>query len=63
LKLSLAQLESRLLRTQPGDVWRVHAFRRDELNEFDVTLQAAEASSFVLKVADAERAKRAWLSV
>jgi len=63
LKLSLAQLESRLLRAQPGDVWRVHAFRRDELNEFDVTLQAAEASSFVLKVADAERAKRAWLSV
>jgi len=63
LKLSLAQLESRLLRSQPGDVWRVHAFRRDELNEFDVTLQAAEASSFVLKVADAERAKRAWLSV
>jgi len=63
LKLSLAQLESRLLRSQPGEVWRVHAFRRDELNEFDVILQAAEASTFVLKVADPERAKRAWLDV
>ena len=63
LRLSLAQLEGRLLRSQPGDVLRVHAFRRDELNQFDVILQAAEASSFVLKVADAERAKRAWLGI
>ncbi|MCP4766734.1 MAG: PDZ domain-containing protein, partial [Gammaproteobacteria bacterium] len=63
LRLSLAQLESRLLRSQPGDVWRVHAFRRDELNEFNVTLQAAEASSFVLKVADPQRAKQAWPGV
>jgi len=63
LKLSLAQLESRLLRAQAGAVWRLHAFRRDELNEFDVTLQASEASSFVLKIADVERAKKAWLTV
>ncbi|MCP4471437.1 MAG: M61 family metallopeptidase [Gammaproteobacteria bacterium] len=61
LKLSLAQLENRLLRAQAGDVWRVHAFRRDELNEFDVTLQAAAATTFVLKVADPERAEQAWL--
>jgi predicted metalloprotease with PDZ domain len=63
LKLSLAQLESKLLRSRPGDVWSVHAFRRDELNEFDVTLQAAEARTFVLKVADPERAKQAWPGV
>jgi predicted metalloprotease with PDZ domain len=63
LKLSLAQLESRLLRAQAGDVWRVHAFRRDELNKFEVTLQAAEANTFVLRVADPERANTAWLGV
>jgi len=63
LKLSLAQLENKLLRAQAGDVWSVHAFRRDELNKFNVTLQIAEASTFVLKVADAERAKQAWLAV
>jgi predicted metalloprotease with PDZ domain len=63
LKLNLAQLESRLLRANPGDVWRVHAFRRDELHRFDVTLQAAVEDSFVLAVADAERARRSWLGV
>ena len=63
LKLSLAQLEGKLLRAQAGDVWRLHAFRRDELNEFNVTLQAAEASTYVLRIADPERVELAWLVV
>jgi predicted metalloprotease with PDZ domain len=63
LKLNLAKLESRLLRASPGDVLRIHAFRRDELNQFDVTLQAAIEDTFVLDVADAERAKSSWLGV
>jgi predicted metalloprotease with PDZ domain len=63
LKLNLAKLETRLLRANPGDVLRIHAFRRDELNQFDVTLQAALEDTFVLDVADVERAKLSWLGV
>ncbi|HUV22746.1 MAG TPA: PDZ domain-containing protein [Gammaproteobacteria bacterium] len=63
LKLNLAQLESCLLRASAGDVLRMHAFRRDELNRFDVTLQAAREDTFVLDVADAERARWSWLGV
>ena len=63
LKLGLAQLEARLLRASAGDVWRLHAFRRDELYEFEVTLQEAVADTFVLQVADAQRASRSWLGV
>jgi len=63
LKLNLAKIDNRLLRASPGDVLRIHAFRRDELNQFDVTLQAALEDTFVLDVADAERAKWSWLGV
>ena len=61
LKLNLAQLEQRLLRASPGDVWRLHAFRRDELYQFDLSLQAAAEDTYVLTVADADRARRSWL--
>jgi len=60
LKLNQAGLESRLLRARAGDVWQLHAFRRDELHHFDVTLQAAEADTFVLRAAAAEAAQRGW---
>ena len=63
LKLNLAKLDKRLLRASPGDVLRIHAFRRDELNQFDVVLQAAVEDTFVLDVADAERARWSWLGV
>jgi predicted metalloprotease with PDZ domain len=63
LKLNLAKLESCLLRASAGDVLTLHAFRRDELNQFDVTLQAAREDTFVLDVADAERASWSWLGV
>jgi predicted metalloprotease with PDZ domain len=62
LKLNLGQLENKVLRASPGDVWRVHAFRRDELHRFDVVLQAAAETTFVLKVTDHQQAARqAWL--
>ena len=61
LKLSQAQLEARLLRTEVGDRLSLHAFRRDELHCFDVVLQAAEETTFVLAVDDAEAARKGWL--
>jgi predicted metalloprotease with PDZ domain len=63
LKLNLAKLESRLQRAATGDVLQLHAFRRDELNQFDVCLQAAKEDTFVLAVADAPLAGRSWLGI
>jgi predicted metalloprotease with PDZ domain len=63
LKLNLAKLESRLQRAATGDVLQLHAFRRDELNQFDVCLQAAKEDTFVLAVADAPPAGRSWLGI
>ncbi len=63
LRLDLTQFEKKIQRAAPGDCWRVHAFRRDELNEFDVVLREAAADTFVLKIGDrhVER-RRAWLN-
>ncbi len=62
LKLNLGQFEKRLLLANPGDAWQVHAFRRDELNQFEVILQAAAANTCVLKITDQQQAARqAWL--
>jgi predicted metalloprotease with PDZ domain len=60
IKLNQAALESRLQRAGVGDVWQLHAFRRDELHYFEVVLQAAEENTFVLGIADTEAAKRGW---
>jgi predicted metalloprotease with PDZ domain len=62
LRLNLGQVEKKLLRASPGDVWQVHAFRRDELHHFDIQLQAATQNTFVLKAGDQPQSKRlAWL--
>ena len=62
LKLNLGQFETKGLRSAPGDVWRVHAFRRDELHCFDVVLQTAAETTFVLQVTDQQQpARQAWL--
>ena len=63
LRLNLPALEERLQRAHAGDRWQLHAFRRDELHCFDVELQAASESTYVLAVADAERARTGWLGV
>lgn len=62
LKLSLEQFEKQLLLAQPGDCWQVHAFRRDELNQFEVRLQQAQPSSIVLAACESQIEQRlAWL--
>jgi predicted metalloprotease with PDZ domain len=62
LKLNLGQVEQKLLRASPDDVWQIHAFRRDELHHFDILLQAATANTFVLKADHQSQPKRlAWL--
>jgi predicted metalloprotease with PDZ domain len=62
LRLNQAQLESKILRAKPGDAWQVHAFRRDELHQFEVVLQAAAMTTFVLKATDQQQAARKdWL--
>jgi len=62
LRLNQVQLESKILRAKPGDVWQAHAFRRDELHQFEIILQAAAATTFVLKASDQQQAaRRDWL--
>ena len=62
LRLNLGQLEKKILRTNAGDVWQVHVFRRDELYRFDIVLQAAAETTFVLKITDQHQpACKAWL--
>lgn len=66
LRATRANLEKRVGALPPGTTVRVHAFRRDELMELDVTLQAAPADTCVLTLAEqpdeAVLARRAaWL--
>ena len=64
LRLDAVGFEARLRRAQAGDPWRVHAFRRDELHEFEVELAAAEPNTFELKLGDApDELCRAWLGL
>jgi predicted metalloprotease with PDZ domain len=62
LRLNLEQFENKILRACPGDVWQVHAFRRDELYQFDIALRAAAETTLVLKTTDRrQQARKAWL--
>jgi predicted metalloprotease with PDZ domain len=62
LRLNLGQFENKILRANPGDVWQVHAFRRDELYQFDIVLRAAAETTLVLKTTDRrQQARKAWL--
>ena len=64
LRLDVTAIEERLGRAQPGDRWRVHAFRRDELHDFEVELQAARENTFVLRLGDSPgELCRAWLGL
>jgi len=63
LRLNLGLFEKKILRAKPGDSWQIHAFRRDELYQFEVVMQVAEANTFVLKKTDRQpQARRAWLN-
>jgi predicted metalloprotease with PDZ domain len=61
LKLNLAQVEQQLKLAHIDDVWSIHAFRRDELNEFQVTLQASAETTVSLRIDNPEQAQK-WLA-
>lgn len=60
LKVDQGNFEKVLNRFQPGDNIRIHAFRRDELMEFTVTLAAPAADTCYLTLND-DRKCTPWL--
>ena len=62
LKLSLSQLEKQLSLAAVGDQWKIHAFRRDELMEFEMTLASARNDIVVLEVGAANQNRQAWFA-
>lgn len=66
IRITAANLDKLLARYRPGDTVRVHAFRRDELQVFDVRLSTRPPSKFTL-LADSRASKsvlaarRKWL--
>ena len=63
LKTDARRFDEQLSVYQPGARVRVHAFRRDELMHFDVTLAPGEPNTAVLRLADTtlNDAARRWL--
>ena len=62
LKLTLAQLEAKLSLAAVGEQWKIHAFRRDELMEFEMSLQAAKNDTVVLQPGEHDPRRQAWLT-
>ena len=67
LRITAANLDTLLARYSIGDVIHVHAFRRDELMQFDVRLQPDAAPQVTLamqdKPASGTKLRDAWLKV
>jgi len=64
LRVSGSNLENLLLHRRPGQHLKLHAFRRDELMQFDVELTAPTRDAYVLDVIQGkalEKSRRAWL--
>ncbi len=61
LKLSLAKLEQQLLIAGVGEQWTIHAFRRDELMEFELELIAAPRNTVVLQAGENATLRQHWL--
>jgi predicted metalloprotease with PDZ domain len=66
LKVSGVNLDARIASYPAGAMVKVHLFRRDELMEFDVTLNPAPEDTCYLKIADsqdptAEERRESWL--
>ena len=66
---SEASLKALLARRKPGDRMRIHAFRRDELMEFELRLQATAATEATLSIQEtagkadaASRLRAGWLA-
>jgi len=62
LKLTLAQLEQQLLLASVGEQWKIHAFRRDELMEFELSLKAAQNNTVVLQASEQTQQRQVWLT-
>ncbi len=62
LKLTLSHLENRLSLAAVGDQWKIHAFRRDELMEFKITLAAARNDIVVLQADTPDQNRQAWFT-
>lgn len=58
LRVNGGNLDSLLARYRPGDKVRVHAFRRDELRETTLTLDAPEVARYKLTVNDTATKRR-----
>lgn len=58
LRVNGGNLDSLLARYRPGDKVRVHAFRRDELRETTLTLDAPEVARYTLTVNDTATKRR-----
>lgn len=64
LRVSPDNIDSHLNRYRPGDTLPVHAFRRDELHVFPLTLEAAKPDAWSLTVNDnaaGARNRKRWL--
>ena len=65
LRVTGSNLDGLLQRYRVGDVVEIHAFRRDELMIFDVTLESDTAPQFTLAMRDkpltATRLRKTWL--
>lgn len=63
IRVSRDSLRSALAANNAGDVIRVHAFRRDELMEFNITLDIPVMETCYLKwQADTESKRKNWIS-
>ena len=64
LRVTPDDIDAHLGRYRPGEVVPVHAFRRDELHELQLTLEAAKLDAWTLHVNDnaiGARNRRRWL--
>jgi predicted metalloprotease with PDZ domain len=64
LRVNGTNLEKLLATRQAGQRVQIHAFRRDELMQFDVELSAAPRDTCFLNVSEDkafDKARRAWL--
>jgi len=62
LRLTLPQLEKQLSLAAVGEQWKIHAFRRDELMQFEMTLTAAQNDIIVLNADTTDQNRQAWFS-
>ena len=60
IRLAMDKFERNLLLAKPGDTWTIHAFRRDEINQFEVSLLPAAANTVVLKIDQSQQSS--WLT-